>query len=559
MRLHIMKSACVGCGACACEKADGAEEMKALLRCDPDHCSLECVTACPKNAVVLSNGFPVILAEECDGCGACARACPFQAVLIKGRKAVKCDLCYSRGFPACVSSCPYSAIEMVLNDSEKKIVDSLLGYEKRKILPARVEWENDRAMICEDEEGKKWYVTKRRPPWIEEAKVLHGLLKHSLGKPRFEPEEELEEYCERQRVILSPGTREFLVQEMEKELRGYSVLSEFLQDPLVEEVTVTGPGSPVRVYHSEHGWPDTNVRFTSDQKIVQIANKMARGLGRRLSAKTPRINADIPLGRIHAVQPPVSAGGTVLTIRKFRKEPLTPGSLIRNGTCTPELLAWLWEKILEGRNVLVCGSTGSGKTTTLNALLCLVPLNERIVIVEETPEIVAPHEHVVRMVCSEDQGTSMSSLVADTMRMRPDRVVVGEVRKREEVSALVDTMLAGQGKSCFATFHARSPEQTVQRLESLGVGKAFLTGFDVIVCQNRWTDYSSGREVRRVTHASVMGQDGLEPVFLWKKGGLEKVSGGRVCPDKKRFLESCEEGFREYASRATALVLGKRV
>ncbi len=559
MHIRRTKKDCVECGSCAssCPKTDSFEEFKTIIRCDPSACQLECTSACQRNAIQLAGSTPSIISEKCNGCGACADACPLNAIIIKEGKAVKCDLCSDHGFPKCINACPYNALHILPSKEEKKMLDSLLGYEKRRVRWTSVLEEN-KNIICIDRKNRKRYVVRGREPWLEEARVVHGLLQERLDDPEFDVEADLEDYCESIGVKLSEETKPFLANEIRKELEGYSILSELISDPEIEEIAVNGTEQPVRVYHNVHQWLDTNIWFTSNQKITDIANKMAMPLGRRLSAKSPRLNANIPLGRLHAAQFPVSKEGIVLTIRKFKEKPLTPSNLARNQTITPEALAWLWEKILEDKNVLVSGSTGSGKTTTLNALLCFVPVRERIIVVEETPEVTPPHEHVVRLTCAPEAGISMSQLVTDTLRMRPDRVVVGEVRDKKEVEALVDTMLAGQGKSSFATFHAQTGKQAVQRLKSLGVGEEAIPCFNIIVCQNRWTDYETGEDLRKVTEIGEITEEGYAPVFAYQNKTLKNLQGKKQDKEKVSFIEDSMLEFREYSWKADDISFGRK-
>ena len=138
---------------------------------------------------------------------------------------------------------------------------------------------------------------------------------------------------------------------------------------------------------------------------------------------------------------------------------------------------------------MISGNTASGKTTTLNALFSFVPANERVLIAEETPEIMIPHAHQMRLVASREMGIGLKDLVYDTLRMRPDRMIVGEVRSREEAGALFDVLLAGQARGCYATFHAQSAEEARSRFRHLGVNPEDLSSLDCIVVQRRMLRY----------------------------------------------------------------------
>ena len=172
-----------------------------------------------------------------------------------------------------------------------------------------------------------------------------------------------------------------------------------------------------------------------------------------------------------------------MTIRKFKQSPFSPKDLVETGTISDEALAFLWMAMQCDFNVLVAGSTGSGKTTTLNCLSAFIPMRERIIIVEETPEINIPHRHSVRLTVNSDIGVGMDELVSDTLRMRPDRVIGGEVRTAPEAKALMNTMLAGQGKGSIATFHALNSQEAVNRLRNLGINELDLGAINLVVVQ----------------------------------------------------------------------------
>jgi len=218
-----------------------------------------------------------------------------------------------------------------------------------------------------------------------------------------------------------------------------------------------------------------------------------------------------------------------MTIRKFTANQFKPQDLVQNSTIPQELMNLLKKTVKCDTNILIAGNTGSGKTTTLNTLLHHLPENERIIIVEETPEINPPQDHVIRLTTTPSLDIEMHELVTDTLRMRPDRVIVGEVRDKKEAKALTNTMLAGQGKGSIATFHGNSSKETITRLESLGIPKNDLIAMDLILIQRRWIKYNEkeekteGKEIRQVIEAAVVEKPSAEPrkIYTRKKGILE--------------------------------------
>ncbi|PIN84036.1 hypothetical protein COV61_01360, partial [Candidatus Micrarchaeota archaeon CG11_big_fil_rev_8_21_14_0_20_47_5] len=278
-------------------------------------------------------------------------------------------------------------------------------------------------------------------------------------------------------------------------------------------------GKPVWIFLRNEGWKKTDLVFTSEEALVDVINAMARSMGRRITYQKPKINAVLPDGsRLHASIPPLSDGE--ITIRKFKQTPFTPCELAQNRTLTFASLAFLWAVMQFDFRVLVCGNTASGKTTTLNALFSFVPANERIVIFEETPEICIPHEHALRLVSNEELGIDMNSLVWDSLRMRPDRVIVGEVRTKEEIGGLIETMLAGQARGSYATMHAQSASEALQRMLRLGISEMDCRSIDLIITQRRISTYDSrkrkmgeNRRVMEICEVKKEGEFGVEKLF----------------------------------------------
>jgi Flp pilus assembly CpaF family ATPase len=194
-------------------------------------------------------------------------------------------------------------------------------------------------------------------------------------------------------------------------------------------------------------------------------------------------------------------------------------------------------------SMLVCGNTSSGKTSTLNALFSFVPLNERIVITEETPEMRLPHQHVVRLAASSEAGIGLKHLIADTLRMRPDRVIVGEARTAEEACALFDTLQSGQARGAYGTFHAQGADEALQRLRTLGVCNADLRSLDVLAVQRRMMRYDAGArsstEVRRATEICEVHDGTAHALFSYDPAG-DALAG---CAENSRIARRLCEGF----------------
>ncbi len=454
-----------------------AKDREAIARVCPQwenawmcrHCEdPKCVKVCPRDAFYeVSDGIWAVDPEKCDGCGKCVEACPYGAIKIVNGVARKCDLCLSRSStPLCIAH-----VKIVYTREELEEIGRNVGW---RIL----------------EEGE-YRVNFPRIGLFESRVVKRVMEIYQKFRGEFSWEEILEDVAEE----LEIDERSFkeILQVLEITYRKHGPL-ELLKDSNIEEIAIVDIGKPVFVYIREKGWKQTNIAFCTDEYLTTIVNRIAERLGRRITRKDPRVNAVLPDGsRLHVIFPPLSRSHSV-TIRRFHVRPFTPADLVRLGTASPRQLAIVWLALEREKNVVIGGNTGSGKTTTLNAIFAFVPLKERIIIVEEVPEINLPHEHVVRLIPGGMVG--MEELVKDTLRMRPDRVIVGEVRRPNEFHALFDTMLAGQGRGSYATMHARSVEEAKRRIVDMGVPESDLLALDLLVIQKRWKE--GNREMRRI-------------------------------------------------------------
>ncbi len=323
-----------------------------------------------------------------------------------------------------------------------------------------------------------------------------------------------------------------------KNVSGFGVFDYLLADDELEEISVVGVNKPVYVFHKTRGWLKTNCVLTSEAFAVNTINKMARALGRRITYQNPRLNAMLPNGaRLHACISPLTLNGVELTIRKFREKPFTILDLINFNTLDANLAAFLWLAAYADASILVAGNTGSGKTTFLNALFSFIPLSDRVVVTEETPEIRIPHEHQVRIVANEELDIPLRAVVKDTLRMRPDRVIIGEVRDASEAQALFDSLLAGQARGSYATFHAGSAREALARLTAFGARPEDLNAIDLLVILRRATIYDKKakkqREVRRVVEVAEV-VDGA-PVKLFE---FDAAAAGGGCLRATRAFSS---------------------
>ncbi len=316
----------------------------------------------------------------------------------------------------------------------------------------------------------------------------------------------------------SEGRVEVLSEIIVQGMIGYGKLDFLVRDDNLEEIMVIGSRRPVYVWHRRFNMCKTNITFSEDKEILNIIERIARQVGRRIDQQSPLLDARLPDGsRVNATIPPISLDGPTITIRKFKKDPLTIIDLIKYGTMNSEIAALLWLFVdglgVKPANILVAGGTGSGKTTTLNSLGMFIPPSERVISIEDTAELQLPVEHWVRLETRppniEGKGEiTMDDLVKNTLRMRPDRIIVGEVRGAE-ARTMFTAMNTGHD-GCMSTIHSNSARETIVRLESppMSVPRIMIPALDIIIMQVRFHSRKKGT-IRRITEiAEVSGMEG---------------------------------------------------
>lgn len=330
----------------------------------------------------------------------------------------------------------------------------------------------------------------------------------------------LVEYCQLHHLRLEQEQRSYLNEILRMHAFEAGPLTPLLHDKVVEEIVITGISSthPVRVYVAKKGWMDTVLYFSESQSLLTLFNRLTIESGKRLSAHTPVLNAILPNGsRIHAAITPVCSTEIEASIRQFTHRTTQPHELIRLNTLNPESLAYLTLALHLDSNILIVGNTGSGKTTTLNALIGTFAENERLILIEETPELYITHPHHVRLIPNPDALMDMSRLIRETLRMRPDRVIVGEIRFPEEARAFMESILSGQGKGTLATFHGHSGAEAVARLHAFGILHQDIAWISIILVQRRWTEYDAvgkPRDVRGVCEIVELFFDPIKGLML---------------------------------------------
>ena len=409
-------------------------------------------------------------------------------------------------------------------------------------------WELDKINSVDLVEFDNFYlnqscVLKLKKLSSAEKYILFLFLKSIEDIPSDDLNVELEsqfiEFCNSRNILLENDQQKYLLEMIRKELFSFGPLSYLLESKDIEELAINGygPDKKICVYVINKGWYDSNLYFSNENYLRELVNKMSRNIGRRITLSSPILNASLRDGsRLNAIIKPVVNSGISITIRKFRFSPLTPLDLIKNNTLSLDLAVFLALAMQSEINVLIAGNTGSGKTTLLNSLFSFVPLDERIIITEETPEINIPHNHRVCLKINAEQKITMTDLIKTTLRMRPDRVIVGEIRTKEEVDAYLDTILAGQGKGSYATFHGLSVNETLSRLKNLGLTEQDLNALDLIILQKRWTSIKDGKKIEKRKLFEIAEVENSKVTVLYRynalKNNFEQINESRKVKEK---------------------------
>lgn len=319
-----------------------------------------------------------------------------------------------------------------------------------------------------------------------------------------------------------------LARKLFQDLVGYGEIDPLIRDDNLEEIMVIGIDKPVFVYHREYGMMKTNILFKDAGEVMNLIDSIARQINRRIDQESPILDGRLPDGsRVNATIPPISADGPSMTIRKFKRDPLTIIDLINSKTISVELAAFFWLCFdglgVKSANAIISGGTSSGKTTTLNALSSFINPKERIITIEDTLELQIPHEHVIRMETRppnvENRGElTMNDLVKNSLRQRPDRIIVGEVRGSEAITLFT---ALNTGHSGFGTLHSNDARETITRLTNapMSVPNIMISAIDFIIMQNRIyrPDGVSFRRISEVAEVSGIeeGVIQLNKIFEW--------------------------------------------
>jgi flagellar protein FlaI len=320
---------------------------------------------------------------------------------------------------------------------------------------------------------------------------------------------------------IAKETKEFLIGFLMQEMLGLGRLEFLINDTELEEIVVVSSKEPVRVYHKKFGWLITNIFVGSEDDINNYSNIIARRVGRQITVLNPLLDAHVVTGdRANAVLYPISTKGNTITIRKFARDPWTIVDLIQNKTVSIDVACLLWLAIEYEMNVLISGGTASGKTSFLNACMPFIPPNHRVISIEDTRELMLPDflywcPLVTRTANPEGKGeVSMLDLLINSLRMRPDRIVLGEMRRQKEAEVLFEAMHTGH--SVYATVHADTAAETISRLTNppINVPPNLIKAVNLNVVMFR--DRRKG--LRRVSQLAefITGKDSVSANILYR-------------------------------------------
>ncbi|MGM5481342.1 MAG: type II/IV secretion system ATPase subunit [Nanobdellota archaeon] len=333
---------------------------------------------------------------------------------------------------------------------------------------------------------------------------------------------------------LDSKTESMLTNYIIEENLGFGKVDILLEDDQLEEIVINSHNEPVHVYHKHFGWLETNVKIVTEARIRHYSAMIGREVGKEITSLSPLLDAHLKSGdRVNATLTPISSRGNTITIRKFAKDPWTIAKFIDAKTISVDGAAFLWLCMQQELSVLVAGGTGSGKTSMLNVVANFFPANQRIISIEDTRELVLPDElHWVpletRMPNPEGKGgVTMLDLLVNSLRMRPDRIMVGEIRRKEEAQVLLEAMHTGH--SVYATIHANNAEEVITRLTNppINIPKPMLSSLGLICVQNR--NRRTGK--RRTLQIAEIKPSGDPNVLLQLNAHddiLEKVSESNV-------------------------------
>lgn len=328
--------------------------------------------------------------------------------------------------------------------------------------------------------------------------------------------------------------KSYLITYLRQKSLGMGQIEILMNDNYIEEIAINSSDEPIWIFHKKHGWIKTNIHINSEEQIKHYADMIGRKVGRQITVLEPLLDAHLNEGdRVNATIMPVSTTGNTLTIRRFSREPFTITHFLQYNTISLEAAALIWLSMQYEISSLIAGGTASGKTSTLNVLATFFPPNQRIISIEDTREIRLPkflHWVPLNTRTPNTEGTgevSMEDLLINSLRMRPDRMLVGEVRRKREAETLFEAIHTGH--SCYATFHANSAGETINRFTNppINVPETMMPGIGLVIVQFR-NRRTGQRRTFQVAEVLPDSRPNILMQYNAKKDKLEKVNKSKV-------------------------------
>jgi pilus assembly protein CpaF len=386
----------------------------------------------------------------------------------------------------------------------------------------------------------------------------------------------VEHLCDTENPLLNRSERERLIEEVLDETFGFGPLELLLKDPTVSDIMINGPK---KVFVERRGRIErSEVVFRDNQHLLQIIDRIVSKVGRRVDEMSPMVDARLPDGsRLNAVIPPLALDGPSLSIRRFGSNPLALEDLLKFGAFTPEMVMLLEGAIKARLNMIISGGTGSGKTTLLNTLSSFIPNEQRVITIEDAAELQLQQEHVLRLETRppniEGKGqVTATDLVKNALRMRPDRIIIGECRGPETLDMLQAMNTGHEGS--LTTIHANSPRDGVARMETMimmggielplkALRQQFAAAVDLIIQSNRLQ--GGPRRITHITEVLGLEQDTviMQDIFLFVQDGIDETGRAfghfEATGVRPAFMDQLERaGVRLPPNLFAARVLGGR-
>ncbi len=368
------------------------------------------------------------------------------------------------------------------------VVDISIYVEENKPVPEYT------VSITNISDATKIILEKIRQEFISKMSLeeIENLEQNELINIRQRFKGEIKKLIQKYFPKADDKTMNMLINYLIEENLGLGKIEILLQDPSLEEIVINNHTEPVWVYHRKHGWLITNIKIITEDRIRHFATMIGRDVGKEITNLNPLMDAHLMTGdRVNATLTPISTKGNTLTIRKFSQDPWTITKFVKDNVLTYEAAAMIWLAVQNELSIIISGGTGSGKTSMLNVISNFFPPNQRIISIEDTRELTLPDNlHWVpmetRLANPEGKGAvGMLDLLVNSLRMRPDRIIVGEIRRKKEAEVLLEAMHTGH--SVYATMHANTAEEVVMRLTNppIEIPKPMIASLSMIVIQNR--------------------------------------------------------------------------